>query len=382
MTAPAVTGPRVMGGAPSPRELLARCVLLCLAARVVLQAVGMVSVSRSGDSPWDRFFTLWSAWDAPHYLRLAEVGYRGEGAPGDDPLFIVFFPGYPAAVSVVHVVIRDLVLAGLTVSVAAAVAASYLLHRVVSLHSDRATADRAVALLLASPTAFFLFAPFTESLFLVGALGAVYAARTGRWPAAAAAGVLASGTRVVGVVVAPALAYQALRDPAPLAAKVRRLVWCVLSTAGVAVYLGINQMVHDDPLQFLDVQREHWFQYRVWPWVPVRDAWNGLADGASGDLKFILVSRLVAVAVIASLVVLGARRLPRGDLVFVGLAFLVTMSASWLISLPRYALALYPLFVIGAQRTSSRRVFVPVVVGCVALQGWLFSRYASGRFTY
>ncbi len=367
---------------PSPRTLLLRCVLLCLLARVALQVVGMASVSNSGGDPWDRFFTLWSAWDAPHYLRLAEVGYRGEGSPGDDPLFIVFFPAYPAAVAVAHVVLRDLVLAGLTVSFAAAVAACYLLHRLVCLHSDRTTADRAVLLLLAFPTAFFLFAPFTESLFLVGALGAVYAARTGRWPLAAAAGALASGARVVGIAVAPALAFQALREPGSAAARTRRLAWAGASAAGLAVYLGINQVVHGDPLHFLEVQREHWFQHRVWPWVPVQDAWDGLADGVTGDLRFILISRLVAVAGIVAVLVLGARHLPRGDLVFVCVAFGITMSASWLISLPRYALALYPLFVIGARRTSSPRVFVPTLALGVAIQGWLFYRYASGRFTY
>lgn len=364
------------------RDLLLRCALLCLIARIALQVVGMISVRHHDGDAWDRFNGMWSAWDAPHYLRLAEVGYQPVGTPGDDSFFVVFFPAYPALVHLVHYVITDLVLAGLTTSFLASVGACYLLHRVVCLHHDRPTADRAVLLLLAAPTAFFLFAPYTESLFLVGALGAVYAARTGRWPVAAAAGILASGTRVVGVAVAPALAATALRETGPAGAKVRRLLWCAASGGGLAVYLMINQIVYDDPLHFLDVQREHWFQERVWPWVPIRDAVNSLQDGVTGDLKFIMISRLVAAAVVVLLLLAGVRRLPLGDQLFAWIAFGITMCASWLLSLPRYALVLYPLFIIGARLTASRRVFFPSMAVCVTLQGWLFYRYASGRFTY
>ncbi|GAA0613361.1 hypothetical protein GCM10009547_14070 [Sporichthya brevicatena] len=368
--------------APGVRELLLRCTLLCLAARTVLQVIGVVSVDRHGGDGVGNFFTLWSAWDAPHYLRLAEVGYRPEGSGGDDPLFIVFFPGYPAAVAVVHVVVRDLVLAGLTVSFAAAVAACYLLHRVTFDYAGRAAADRAVLLLLASPTAFFLFAPYTESLFLVGALGAAHALRSGRWPLAAAAGALATGTRVVGVAVPAAMAFRALRAGGPPGVRWRRLAWSATGGAGLLVYLSINQIVHGSPFHFLDVQREHWHQERVWPWVPISDAVEGLTTEGNGYLQFVLVSRLVAAAVVVLLLALGARALRADDLLYTVVAFGITMSAAWLISLPRYALVLWPLFVVLALRTSSRRVLAPVLAGSVLVQGWLFYRYAGGQFTY
>jgi hypothetical protein len=367
---------------PPARELLVRCVLLCLAARVVLQVIATVAVERHGGAGLDRFSAVWSAWDAPHYLRLAEVGYQPAGTPGDDPFFVVFFPGYPAAVAVAHLLVPDLVVAGLTVSFAATVAACYLLHRLVCSQTDESTADRAVLLLLAFPTAFFLFAPYTESLFLVGALGAVHAARTSRWWLAAAAGAVGSGTRIVGVAIAPALAWDAVRQPATARQRMVRLVCSGLTATGLLIYLTINQMVYDDPFHFLDVQREHWFQERVWPWVPVRDAVNALQDGTTGDLKFIMISRLIAVVVILAVLLLGVRSLTVGDQVFAWIVFLVTMSASWLLSLPRYALAIYPLFIVAAQRTADRRALVPVLGLSTCLQAWLFYRYASGRFTY
>ena len=58
------------------------------------------------------------------------------------------------------------------------------------------------------------------------------------------------------------------------------------------------------------------------------------------------------------------------------------LSSVWLLSLPRYVLVLYPLFIVGAQLTARRRVFVPVVGVCVVVQAWWFWRYAGGRWAF
>jgi hypothetical protein len=58
------------------------------------------------------------------------------------------------------------------------------------------------------------------------------------------------------------------------------------------------------------------------------------------------------------------------------------LSASWLLSLPRYLLVLYPLFIVGAKLAKSPRVLYPVVTGGVAIQVWLFWRYAVGEWTF
>jgi hypothetical protein len=75
-------------------------------------------------------------------------------------------------------------------------------------------------------------------------------------------------------------------------------------------------------------------------------------------------------------------RLRLADVLYGWTGFLLMVSASWLISLPRYLLVLYPLFVIGARFTRSRRVFVPVVLAGAALQGWLMWLYTAGLWTF
>ncbi len=358
-------------------------VLLCIGVRVALEIVGVVSLTLHGEPVLSNALELWRRWDANHYLRLAEVGYRTGTPPPDDPLFIVFFPFFPLAVRIVSVLARDLVASGLAVSFLASVGATWLLYRIVALDRSEEEAWRAVVLLLSFPTAYFLAAPYSEALFLFAVLASVYAARTGRWARSGLAGALATGTRVTGVALLPALIAEAMRGRLGIADRGRRLAWVAASGTGLLIYLAINQLVHNDPLWFLEVQRMHWFQHAVPPWQSIIDGVRGMFEGSNDSTRtLIFVGRTVAFAFALSLLVIAVRRLRVADTLYAWSGFVLILSTAWLISLPRYLLVLYPLFVVGAQLTRSKRVFIPIVVGGTALQVALFSRYAVGKWTF
>ncbi|MFQ6019690.1 MAG: mannosyltransferase family protein, partial [Dehalococcoidia bacterium] len=164
-----------------------------LAVRVGLFIVGYTAVRLVDDSGarlGDLFFDIWNRWDAPHYLRIAEVGYRDVG---EDRLFLVFFPLYPLTVRAFHLVIPHYVVAGVAVSLAAAVVAGVLRYSLARLDSDDAgEPGRAVWYFFLFPTAYFLAAPYAEALFLTFVLASFLAARKGRWGWAAVAGTLAT----------------------------------------------------------------------------------------------------------------------------------------------------------------------------------------------
>jgi hypothetical protein len=253
----------------------------------------------------------------------------------------------------------------------------------VALDAGEAAAWRAVTLLFSFPAAYFLAAPFSEALFLSTVLASVYAARTGRWAGAGAAGALATGTRLTGIALGPALLVEIIVRKAGVRESVRRLAWISIAATGFLTYLAINQLVHGDPLYFVEVQRTNWGMQLVPPWEPVHGAIEALlAGGTNYTFTFIYTGIVAGFIVALPLLVLAVGRLRLADVVYGWTGFLLIASASWLISLPRYLLVLYPLFVVGARFTRSPGVFIPVILAGAALQGWLMWLYTAGQWTF
>ena len=104
------------------------------------------------------------------------------------------------------------------------------------------------------PAAVYFGAPYSESLFLLLAVGAFYAARTGRWAWAGACAGLASATRSAGLLLLIPLAmlWWGSRPRRP-----RDAAWLLLAPLGIAAYAAWLGLVEGDALRFLDVQ-EAW----------------------------------------------------------------------------------------------------------------------------
>ena len=155
--------------------------------------------------PGDVLWGVWIRWDATHHLNLAIRGYASL-SEGDS----VFYPLYAFIVRLFAEVLgHQYVLAGLVVSTLATFLALAFLYVIAEEDYGPAAARWSVAALALYPTALFLVAPFTESLFLALTLAAFLLARRGRWLGAGAAGALASLARGPGIYTAAALAWVA-----------------------------------------------------------------------------------------------------------------------------------------------------------------------------
>ena len=323
---------------------------------------------------------MWSHWDAPHFMSIVRDGYV---ATGRRALWIVFPPAYPFVTKAVALVVRSPIVSALVVSFVASVLGAWFLYRLVRLDADDEQAWRAVVLLFAFPTAYFLAAPYTESLYLLAVTAAMYYARTDRYPRAGLAGAVATATRIPGIVIAPALAIEALTNRTR---RFTKLFWCGVTVAGTVAFLGVNWMVHRDPLYFLQVEKgPPWFQHAVPPWASLVDAVEQLVHLIPRQPKtayWTLFARLAAAVFAFVVLLLGRKRLRAADQFFAWGSLLFFLAASRLISLPRYLLPVFPLYVVLADRTASRRVFYALVAGGFALQLFLFGRYSQGSWTF
>jgi hypothetical protein len=136
----------------------------------------------------------WFRWDTGWYLKIAALGYSA--ADGT----IIFPPLYPLLVRwAAPLVGGNFLLSALLVSSLCALGSMFLLQRLaLDELGSLADAQRAVIYLLAFPSAFYLFAGYTEALFLFLSLASWLLAARRRWVWAGLLAALASLTRLQG----------------------------------------------------------------------------------------------------------------------------------------------------------------------------------------
>jgi hypothetical protein len=304
---------------------------------------------------------VWERWDGCWYLRIATFGYP-VGEPGS-----AFFPLYPALIRGAGPLFGgNLGLAALAVSGVGFVAAMSLLHALVRHDFGASVADRTVLYTAVFPTAFFFFAPFTESVFLALAVGSIYAARTRRFGGAAILGLLAGLTRPQGVLVALPLAWEAVQV-ARTALETRGDRWRVLLAglsavapvaAFVAFSLAITQATGVSPI---DAERSHWGYGVAPPWEVISRAVRWMIDPANAGFRDIQILTGLHLALIAAFLVLlaaGMRFLPVAYILYVAPqlgVLLVGGPVTPLASASRYMLVMFPVFVILARLVGERR---------------------------
>jgi hypothetical protein len=382
--------------APLPRsETL--LVGLTLLMKVALLALGVAAYlivrGRSPADPLD-VFEIWNRWDAPHYLDVAVHGYMAEdpgiiptySKRGDLDLFIVFYPLYPWLVGTVNWVVDEALVSAFLVSGAASLFVAPLLYRLVHLEEGPGVAMRSAWFLLVFPTAYFLHIGYTESLFLALTLGSFLAARTGRWWLAGALGGLAALTRVNGLVLVPALLAEAATqwsDRPPEHRKLR-LEWLAIGLVplGFAVYLGVNLAVYDDAFAFLRIQNDHWYKSLAPPWDGIALALKWFEVG-SPDEQLMYGGMELAFVVIGLLgLVHAALRFRPSWFAWMAGNWILFISTAFLVSVPRYSLTLFPLFVSLALVSRRPAVLIPVSIASIAAFGYFAARFATASWAF
>jgi hypothetical protein len=341
-------------------------------------------------------------WDAAWYLRIAESGYGGSDVRA------AFFPLYPLLVRAVAAPFGAspgaLLVAAYVVSLAAFLGALVLLHRLVSLELGRPLAQPALLLLAVFPAAVFFGAPYSESLFLLLAVGAFYAARTGRWAWAGAAAAGAAATRSSGVLLLLPLAMLWWSSGSGASAprsgrRLRDAAWLLLAPLGLAAYAVFLALAEGDAWRFLDVQDAWSRELRV----PLVGAWDGLGaaiDGArqllSGQKEVVYFEkaagdpyRIAAInlmlfgSLVFALVACAGclRRLPKAYGAWVAASLVLPLTfpvePQPLMSLPRFLAVLFPIFMWLALWSEERRATARVAAVSAIGLGLFTAQFAS-----
>jgi len=371
---------------------LRQAVLLVVGLRVALGVVAWLAARGHGLPPdADRSLVVspgsplwplvapWQRFDALIYQHIAVDGYRhGAAAVG-------FFPLYPLLMHAGGVVLGGAyALAGLLLNTGLLVAALAVVHRLVAADVDEVTARRTVLYTALAPTAFFFFAPYSESLFLLLAAGTFLAARRGRFVTAGAVGALVTLSRPQGILLLAPLAVEVARD---LAARHRageqplrraHLALLLPPLALVGFYLYATRVVGASPL----AAEGYWGGHYVWPWRPLLDSLDiALRQGYSGEILNPIALLLLAAAAVAMW-----RRLPLSYLAYTVTAMLPMLfrengGGHPMQSADRFALVVFPAFAVLAMVGRRHpRLHLGLLLLFPLLMAKLLTYYVQGSF--
>lgn len=342
-----------------------------LLSRAVLWVVALVAVvffERASDpgAEWDSprlhelgtVIDVWARWDSDWFLKIATEGYSW---PSSTPAFLPLYPFVVAGLG--FVLLGHPLLAGVIVSLVAGSAAFVVLYRLAATKLGAAAAQRTVLFLALAPTSLFFGAVYSESLFLLLALGTfVFAEKGSFWKAGSLAG-LALLTRSAGVALLPALVVFAWRSPD----RRRALAGVAVAPALFALYPILLAIWIGKPLAFLDAQKVVW-ERQLSPAGPIGGLIAAVQDRQVLDLAVVLVVIALGVAAWRRI---GA---PYGLYVLVSVAIPLAVYSDKdpLLSMERFVIVAFPAFMALATIVRTRwATFVTAAILATALVGYV-----------
>lgn len=292
-------------------------------------------------------FWGWANFDGEHYLSIAASGYR--------ELLYFYFPLYPrlidivAALADVFVGIKAFLFSGILISNLAFLAALFVLWRLALLDFKKEVALFSTLALIVFPASFFFGAVYTEALFLLLVLTSFYFARRGRFFLAGILGAFASATRLVGILLLPALLIEWFMQREEKKVATLSALGVLIVPLGLLSYMSFLQDKTGDPFIFYQ-QIGHFGQQRAGEFVLLYQVfWRYIkmiltVTKTDPIYLTILLEAVVGAGALLLLVWGYLRRIRLSYLVFAALGYILPTFTGSFSSLPRYVLALFPLF--------------------------------------
>lgn len=352
-----------------------RALIALISLAVLGTRTGPSVTDRAGNSSLDNggegFLAVLHHWDSNYFLAIAHQGYFStDSAPG----IAAFFPGYPLAahglselITLGAPTIASLVAALWTISSLSSLIAAIVLWRLVDLAQPDVT-PLAVLMFLAGPYSVFLYANYSEALFLAFAIAAWYCAVRDRWWLVGVWGAFATVTRINGCFLVAALIVMyvhhrrrdGLRLWAPLTA------WVPIALSGVVAYFGYLAVRTGDLFAWNTAQAQGWGRGLHWPWEAFYQTAGRVLYASTLDRRLQFAFDILFAAVLVLAIAVWIRRKEWPPAVYAGLTLAALTTSFTFVSLARNTLTIFPLVILLASTvigTKTRWVGV-ALVGC------------------
>ena len=333
----------------------------------------------------------WRHWDANDYVQIAQSGYQNISETA-------FFPLFPFLVKCMALLFGNhaYTLAAMLVSNLALFGALYVLYQIAADALGEQVGRRTLLYLCLFPTAFFFFAGYNESLFLLLSCSTLYAIRHQKWILAGGLGGLAALTRSAGVLLVFPYLYEIwmARDisqpglPKQVDGLIPKALPIVLIPLGTLLYCYYCWRHFGNPLSFAAVEKS-WGRPFTLPWTGIIDAfWQIFFKQPFGS--FMEVHTLIdlsAVLGFIALAILGWRYLSVSYTIWIAILLLFMLSGSAIATADplfadqRYVLEMFPGFItLAALSMKYQRLHQAILISFPFLQAIMAALFVLHRW--
>lgn len=310
----------------------------------------------------------WANFDGEHYLSIAIFGYKG--------LEQAFFPIYPKLIFLLahpfyqNQLTSDLFPAlfystffGLFLSHLSLLLGLFILWDLLRLDYSQKISLLTLVLILAFPTSFYLGAVYSESIYLLVSVTAFYLARKKRWFLASIMGVLASATRIFGILLLPAFLLEIWQTKESL----KKAWWVILIPLGLLSYMFYQYLTLGDPLAFYHLQKivgeQHQSGLTLLPQVYYRYLKMVSSVDIYNPIYQTIILEFITGILFFILPIIGYFKKVRLSYLFYSLAgFLLPTIQGSFSSVPRYILAFFPSFLVMAILLNKKSLWIEATV--------------------
>ncbi|MEO8955821.1 MAG: mannosyltransferase family protein [Ktedonobacteraceae bacterium] len=344
----------------------------------------LLTAQKYSSTPVDTaaLLTSWNHWDAANYVRIAQFGYQ-------TPFDVAFFPLLPLMIAGCAYVLGSwsYLTVGTVISNAALLGALFVLYQIAVDAGGEKVARRTLLYLCLFPTAFYFFAVYNESLFILLSAGTFLAMRRQHWWLAGILGLLASLARSAGVLLVIPYLIELWQSRESIMASrqnlLLRIVPIVLIPTGTLLYALYCWHISGNFFDFVNVQ-SHWGRHTSWPWRGIFQAfvdlfWNQ-PFGSFNEAHIIL--DLTATLSFIALNIIGWRKLRLSYSIWVAVLLIYillspgTDKTDVLLSNQRFVLEMFPAFItmamLGIKHPRLHQAFMIVFPTLLATLSILF----------
>lgn len=294
--------------------------------------------------------SVWTNWDGNNYIMIARGGYSDEPLP-----LYAFFPLLPVLIKVLTIILPiSYPLAGIIISRLATLGALIFFVKLIEKQWNKEIAYKAAWFLLIFPTSFFMFAVYTESLFLFTTIASWYFAKEKNWILAGVFGFFSATSRLVGILTTFIIMWEYLSSKSW---NIRKIQWGILSSLGPILglisYGYYNYVQTGSFLHFLEVQK-YWSAHGRGGYhnpieIVIKELLNTFSDKSSilgilGSLDLWVTLFIIGILLWETI----GKLLPRQYLLWAWAITLIPIISGSLVGMPRYVLTCFPIYIIIA----------------------------------